>query len=83
MEDLVLDNNNFQGSLDFTQLPNSIRHIILAENRFSGTIDLGNLPESMEDLDVKKNALSGTVRVPHGIDICLDGNEELTVERIE
>ena len=57
--------------------------MVLSENRFSGTIDFGNLPESMWDLDVKKNAISGTIRLPHGIVIRFDGNDELTVERIE
>ena len=80
---LHLHKNNFEGSLNFTQLPNSIRHIILTENHFSGTVNLGNLPESMRVLDIRKNAISGAVRVPHGIDIRLDGNDELTVERIE
>ena len=80
---MYLDKNNFEGSLDFTRLPKSMRYIYLSENRFSGTVDLGNLPESMRVLDVGKNAISGTVRVPNGIDIRLDGNDELTVERIE
>ena len=78
-----LEKNNFEGSLDFTRLPASLRLIYLSENRFSGTIDLGNLPKSMKYLDVGNNALSGTVRVPHGIHIRFQGNDELTVERIE
>ena len=80
---MYLDKNNFEGSLDFTRLPKSMRYIQLSENRFSGTIDLGNLPESMHILYVEKNALSGTVRVPHGLMVILYGNDELTVERIE
>ena len=60
-----------------------MKYIQLSENRFSGTIDLGNLPESMHILHVENNALSGTVRVPHGLMAILDGNDELSVERIE
>ncbi|KNH07798.1 leucine-rich repeat protein [Perkinsela sp. CCAP 1560/4] len=82
LKSLYLERNNFEGSLDFRRLPQSIRTIYLSENRFSGTIDLGNMPESMA-LDVRKNTLSGTVRVPHGVEIRLDGNDELIVERIE
>ena len=78
-----LEKNNFEGSLDFTRLPKSMRYIFLYDNHFSGTIDLGNLPKSMKYLDVGKNLISGTVRVPHGIDIRFEGNDELTVERIE
>ena len=55
----------------------------LSKNRFSGTIDSGNLPESMMYLDVRNNDISGTVRVPHGVTSGFDGNEQLTVERIE
>ena len=80
---MYLDKNNFEGSLDFTRLPKSMRYIKLSENRFSGTVDLGNLPESMMYLDVKTNALKGTLRVPHSEGLFLDGNDELTVERIE
>ena len=83
LKDLVLDNNNFQGSLDFTRLPKSIHQITVHENRFSGTIDLRNLPKSMTFLSVRNNALSGTVRVPRGFLSYFDGNDELTVERIE
>ena len=83
LEYLYLGRNNLEGSLDFTRLPKSICEMVLSENRFSGTIDFGNLPESMWDLDVKKNAISGTIRLPHGIVIRFDGNDELTVERIE
>ena len=75
--------NNFEGSLDFARLPKSIRKMDLEENRFSGTIDVGNLPESIRSLNVRHNLLSGIVRVPHGIHIRLDGNDELTVDRIE
>ena len=57
--------------------------MVLSENRFSGTIDFGNLPHSMRVLDIRKNAISGTIRAPNGIDIRLNGNDELTVERIE
>ena len=78
-----LGKNNFEGSPNFTRLPESMKAMYLYENCFSGTIDLGNLPESMMFLDVRTNALSGTVRVPHGLMAILDGNEELTVERIE
>ena len=60
-----------------------MRNIYLSDNRFSGTVDLGNLPESIKSLYVGKNILSGTVRVPHGIRAVFDGNEQLTVERIE
>ena len=80
---LYLDNNNFQGSLDFTRLPKSIHQITVHENRFSGTIDLGNLPKSMTFVNFRNNAFSGTVRVPPGLRAILDGNEKLTVERIE
>ncbi|KNH06774.1 leucine-rich repeat protein [Perkinsela sp. CCAP 1560/4] len=80
---LYLGRNNFEGSLYFRRLPKSIRKMVLSENRFSGTIDLGNLPQSMRVLDVGKNAISGTIRVPYGIHIRLNGNDELTVERIE
>ena len=83
LEYLHLGRNNLEGSLDFTRLPTSICEMVLSENRFSGTIDFGNLPESMGDLDAKKNAISGTIRLPHGIVIRFDGNDELTVERIE
>ena len=34
-------------------------------------------------IKTKQNALSGTVRVPHGLMASLDGNDELSVERIE
>ena len=37
----------------------------------------------MTFVNVTNNALSGTVRVPHGLRAFLDGNDELTVERIE
>ena len=60
-----------------------MREMLLSRNRFSGTIDLGNLPDSMVILNVRNNALSGTVRVPYVRDILSDGNDELTVERIE
>ena len=83
VECVNLGKNNFEGSLDFTRLPESMRAMYLYENRFSGTIDLGNLPESMRVLDVEKNAISGTIRLPHGIVVRFDGNDELTVERIE
>ena len=53
------------------------------QRKRTGTIDLGNLPQSMRVLDVGKNAISGTIRVPHGIHIRLNGNDEVTVERIE
>ena len=79
---LYLQNNNFEGWLDFTRLPKSIRYIYLSENRFSGTIDLRNLPESTEGLDVSKNALIGTVRVPPGLASNFEGNEQLTVEHM-
>ncbi|KNH08685.1 hypothetical protein XU18_0848 [Perkinsela sp. CCAP 1560/4] len=82
-EHMNLEKNNFEGSLDFTRLPKSMRYIFLYDNHFSGTIDFGNLPQSMRVLDIRKNAISGTVLVPHGIDIRFDGNDELTVERIE
>ncbi|KNH07232.1 hypothetical protein XU18_2095 [Perkinsela sp. CCAP 1560/4] len=83
LETLDLGQNRFEGSLDFRRIPESVRTMQLNENRFSGTIDLGNLPESMV-LDVRQNTLSGTVRVPqHGLIVVLEGNDELTVERIE
>ena len=80
---LNLGKNNFEGSLDFTRLPASLRLIYLLDNRFSGTVDLRNLPESIKSLYVGKNILSGTVRVPHGVRAVFDGNEHLTVERIQ
>ena len=83
MEPIRLEENNFEGSLDLTRLPNSIRKICLSENHFSGIVDLGNLPESMKYLDVSKNALSGTVRVQHTRRVALDKNDELTVEHIQ
>ena len=83
LEVMCLYMNNFEGSLDFARLPKSIRKMDLEENRFSGTIDVGNLPESIWCLNVRHNLLSGIVRVPHGIHIRLDGNDELTVDRIE
>ncbi|KNH07879.1 hypothetical protein XU18_1511 [Perkinsela sp. CCAP 1560/4] len=78
-----LSKTNFEGSLDFTRLPTSIRTMYLYENRFLSTIDLWNQPKSMKHLDVSKNALSGTVRVPFD-QICsvFEGNENLTGERL-
>ena len=33
--------------------------------------------------NLKKNALSGTLRVPRSEGLLLDGNDQLTVDRIE
>ena len=79
----VFRQEQLEGSLDFTRLPKSICQITSHENRFSGTIDLGNLPKSMTFVNFRNNALNGTVRVPHGLRAILEGNDDLTVERIE
>ena len=79
---MYLDGNNFEGSLDFTRLPESMRYISLSDNRFSGTIDLVNLPKNMLSFNVRTNALSGTVRVPPGLASNFEGNEQLTVEHM-
>ena len=88
---MSLEKNNFEGSLDLTRLPKSMRYIFLSENRFSGTIDLGNLPKSMQVLDVITNALCGTVRVPEQVYrkfeanlgvCCFAGNNDLIVKRV-
>ena len=55
MNDRVLGGNAFEGSMDLTRLPESMKRIHLDENMFSGTIDLGHLPENLDDLDVSFN----------------------------
>ena len=56
---LYLNHNKFEGSLDFTRLPETLEDLQLGANSFSGEIDIAHLPASVTYLGVWNNRLGG------------------------
>ena len=64
---LYLNHNKFEGSLDFTRLPERLEELYVNDNVFSGEIDVSRLPVSLITFDARNNRLSGTVHRPLGL----------------
>ncbi len=54
--------NRLSGTVDLTQLPQSLQKLLLENNQFSGSVDLTQLPQALQQLGLGNNRLSGTVQ---------------------
>ena len=63
VEELHLSWMKFEGTIDLTQVPGSMRKLTLHKNGITGSADLRNLPEFMEELYLFDNQLTGSIHL--------------------
>ena len=59
MEQLSAAKNRFHGTLDFSNLPQTLRSTFLWENRFTGEVVIPRILPAMESIDLARNCFSG------------------------
>ena len=58
---LNLRQNQFTGTIDLTQLPQSMKELDVGYNQISGSLHLNQLPEAMYEIKLRKNSFTGSL----------------------